>query len=73
MMKPLRRGTDGRGHTIVLALENPGQYGVWMKCENYAAHVPGGIAISWRYLLTKVTRVEAVALFERRVKVEELR
>lgn len=42
-------------------------YGVWRECENYAAHVRGGIAKTWRYCEKEMTLEAARELFERKV------
>lgn len=44
-----------------------GAFSVWAECKNYAAHVPGGIATSWRYCEKDMTREAAEALFSRKV------
>lgn len=43
-----------------------GGYIVWKLCENYAGHVRGGIAKTWRYVGQNLTHAEAVALMNRR-------
>jgi len=42
-------------------------FGVWAECRNYAAHVRGGIATSWRYCEKDMPREAAEALFARKV------
>lgn len=42
-------------------------YLIFKLCENYAGHVPGGIAKSWRYVARGLSLDEAKALFEKRL------
>ena len=43
------------------------QYAVYKLCENYAGHVRGGIATTWRYLEKGLTLQAAESLFNKKV------
>lgn len=44
-----------------------GGYYVFKLCENYAGHVRGGIAKTWRYIDRNLSHADAVALMNRRL------
>ncbi len=44
-----------------------GTYGVWAESLNYAAHLRGGIARSWRYCKLGLSLEDAEALFARKI------
>jgi len=41
-------------------------FGVWAECKNYAAHVHGGIAVTWRYVARGLDRAAAEKLLNKR-------
>jgi hypothetical protein len=43
-----------------------GSYMVFKLCENYAGHVRGGIAKTWRYIAKGLSLDEAKALMEKK-------
>lgn len=43
------------------------QYAVYKLCENYAGHVRGGIASTWRYIEKGLTLSAAETLFNKKV------
>lgn len=64
----IERGETAAGKVFVVWRENRnGTFGVWALCENYAAHVRGGVSKSWRYCSRRQTESEARAAFARRV------
>ena len=65
-MKALKIEANQSGKRYALAPLR-GAFSVWAECKNYAAHVHGGIATSWRYCEKDMTREAAEALFARKV------
>lgn len=64
-MATIKTYTNTRG--IKYALVSEGEtFGVWKLCENYAAHIRGGIAKTWRYVEKGMTKEAAEKLFNRR-------
>ena len=45
-----------------------GGYQVWRLCENYAGHVRGGIAKTWRYVDRNMSFEDAIELLNKKVK-----
>ena len=72
--KPKRRaiqhGLDGRGRKIALVYNGDDTYTLLVRAENYAGHVRGGIASTWRWFgpSQRMPRDEAEILFQRRIK-----
>lgn len=44
------------------------KFSVWKLCANYDGKVRGGVSHTWRYLVLDVSEVEAMGLFQRRLK-----
>jgi len=78
--KAIKHGTDSRGRKLALVDDGNGSFTVLVKCANYAAHVRGGIAYTWRavssqrgpngHAATSIPLAEATAIFLRRNKAE---
>jgi len=68
--KAIRHGTDSKGDKLALVDNGDNTFTVLVKRANYAAHVRGGIAHTWRYLgdSYRMTHEVADALFNRRNK-----
>lgn len=45
-----------------------GGYYVFKLCKNYAGHVRGGIAKTWRYIAKDLSHADAIDLLNKRVK-----
>jgi hypothetical protein len=67
MIQTLQAKTNSRGIRYALTT-NGSTFAVYKLCENYAAHVRGGIAKTWRYVEKNMTREAAEQLFARRSK-----
>lgn len=61
----IEQNKAGRRYAIVRAAN--GTFGVYAECRNYAAHVVGGIATTWRYCEKGLTEAAAQALFARKI------
>ncbi len=48
--------------------ESSGKYLIFKLCENYAGHVRGGIAKTWRYIAKDLTLEEAKSLLAKKAK-----
>lgn len=46
-----------------------GNYYVFKRCTNYAAHVHGGVSHSWRYILKTKDYAEALKVFEKKAEI----
>ena len=57
----------GRDERLDGADKSKGGYVVWKLCENYAGHVHGGIAKTWRYVEKDMSFSDAVTLMNRRL------
>jgi hypothetical protein len=71
--KAIKHGTDGRGRKMALVDNADGTFTVLVKCANYAGHVRGGIAYTWRVMgdSQRMARDAADALFNRRNRAGE--
>ena len=65
-MKAIRIDSNKAGKRYAL-VPNNGTFGVYAECSNYAAHVVGGIAKTWRYCEKGLTREAADALLARKL------
>ena len=65
--KAIKTGKDSRGRKLALADLGNGSFNVFVLCSNYAGHVRGGIAHTWRLKsgLQQMTLEAAEALFAR--------
>lgn len=66
-MKALKIEPNKAGRRYALVPKADGTFMVFAECHNYAAHVRGGIATSWRVHAQGLPRDAADALFARRV------
>ena len=73
--RAIKHGIDGKGDKLALVDNDDGSFMVMAKRGNYAAHVRGGMAWTWRALAKSrtsldyyLTREDAEALFKRRDK-----
>ena len=66
--KAIAHGQDGRRRKMALVDNGDGSFDVLVQCANYAGHVRGGIAYTWRGMIIRATREDATALFNRRNK-----
>jgi hypothetical protein len=67
--KAIKHGTDARGRKLALVDNGDATFTLLVKCANYAAHVRGGIAHTWRYIgCERMARADAEAVFARRNK-----
>lgn len=71
MTKALKIGKDGKGRKLALVARSDGSFNVLVLCSNYAGHVRGGIATTWRLAGQdqRMTRQDAEALFTKKNKV----
>ena len=65
-MKAIKIEANKAGKRFAL-VELDTTFGVYAECFNYAGHVRGGLAVSWRYIKKGLTREAAEALLARRV------
>jgi hypothetical protein len=65
-MKALKIAANKAGKRYALVPQN-GTFGVYAECSNYAAHVLGGVAKTWRYCEKGMPREAAEALFARKL------
>ena len=65
-MKTYKIGTNQAGCRYAI-VERPEGFAVYRECANYAAHVRGAIAYTWRYVQKGITLEEARALFDRAI------
>jgi hypothetical protein len=65
-MKAIKIEANKAGKRYALVARD-GTFSVWAECRNYAGHLPGGIAVTWRYCEKGLTREAADALFSRKV------
>jgi hypothetical protein len=65
-MKALRIGTN-KAECRFAIVPTEGSFAVYREAQNYAAHVRGGIAKTWRYVEKGLTLEAAEALFERKI------
>jgi hypothetical protein len=66
-MKAINTKTNSKGIQYALVVDND-KYGVYKLCENYARHIKGGIAKSWRYIQKNMSFDDANKLFLTRTK-----
>jgi hypothetical protein len=66
--KAIKHGTDASGRKLALVDNGDATFTVLVKCANYAAHVRGGIAHTWRFVGAegRMARADAEAVFARR-------
>jgi hypothetical protein len=67
-MKAQRIVSNTKGTRFALVRDQDGSFSVWRECQNYAAHVRGGIAKTWRYSDRKMTLEAAEAMLARKEK-----
>lgn len=65
MRKTVEKKASKRGIEYALVTDGA-TFEVWKLCENYARHVRGGIAKTWRYVEKGMTEDAARRLFQRR-------
>ena len=65
-MKAVKIGTN-KAECRFAIVATEGAFAVYRECCNYAAHVRGGIAKSWRYVEKGMTIEAAEALFARKI------
>lgn len=63
MLKAIKSGKDKQGNRVCVATEDGVKFGVLREHNNYSA---GRMVKSWRYIQYKMTRDEAVALFDKK-------
>jgi hypothetical protein len=68
--KAIRHGMDGKGRKLALIDNADGTFCVLVQCANYAGHIRGGIAHTWRYVgeSSRLTQPTGEALFAQRNK-----
>lgn len=66
-MKAVKIAANKSGIRYAIVADGRGTFGVYKECQNYAAHVRGGIANTWRYVERNLTREAADALFSRKI------
>jgi hypothetical protein len=64
--KAIARKANAKGILFALVAYEDGTFGVYKRCENYAAHCKGGISRTWRYVEKDMTQEAAKALYDRR-------
>ncbi len=65
-MKALKIATNQAGCRFAIVPHGE-TFGVWRECHNYAAHMRGGIAKTWRYVEKGLALEAAEALFDRKI------
>lgn len=65
-MKAAKIGTNQAGKRFAIVPQS-GFFAVYTECQNYAAHIRGGIAKTWRFCEKGLTIEAAEALFARKV------
>lgn len=66
-MKAIKIGTNKAGCRFAI-VQSGDTFAVYRECQNYAAHVRGGIAKTWRYVERGLALAAAEALFARKVE-----
>jgi len=64
----IEKGTNTVGKVYALVRDSDGTFSVWTIAENYAGHVRGGIAKSWRRCANGMTEDDARAMYARKLK-----
>ena len=71
--KAIKRGANAKGTIFAMVqYSDRSKYGVYKLCSNYCGNIKGGVRKSWRCVISKVSREEALALYERRLKGTQL-
>ena len=65
-MKALKVGANKAGCRFAI-ISNGATFAVYRECLNYAGHVRGGIAATWRYCEKDMTQDAAEAMFARKI------
>ena len=65
-MQALKIGTNKAGCRFAI-VPNCEKFSVYRECQNYAAHIKGGIAKTWRYVEQGMSLDAAQALFNRKI------
>lgn len=66
-MKAIKIEANKAGKRFALVAKADSTFTVYAECRNYASHVSGGIATSWRYCEKGMTKDAAEALFSRKI------
>jgi hypothetical protein len=66
-MKALKIGLNQKGRKYALVTDRDGTFSVWTLCANYASHVHGGIAHTWRYVNRRLDLETADNLYQKRL------
>lgn len=66
VMKALKIGSNKASKRYALVPLDD-KFSVWAECSNYASHVRGGVAKTWRYCQKDMTLEDAEALFTRKL------
>lgn len=66
MVKALKIAANQKGKRYALVPVG-GAFSVYAECLNYASHVRGGMAKTWRYCERGLTRDDAEALFAKKI------
>lgn len=64
----IEKGTNTVGKVFALVRDSDGTFSVWTLAENYAGHVRGGIAKSWRYCAKGMAEDDARAMYAKKLK-----
>ena len=65
-MKALKIGSNKKGVRYALVADGRA-FAVYKECANYASHVVGGIAYTWRYVGRNITLDQAEKLYDKRL------
>lgn len=65
-MKAIKIATNKAGCRFAIVPRN-GMYAVYREAQNYAAHVHGGIAKTWRYVAIDMSLTAANEMFEHKI------
>jgi hypothetical protein len=65
-MKALKIGSNQKGIRYAI-VKDGSAFSVYKECANYASHVPGSIAYTWRYVERNMPLEQAEKLFAKRV------
>lgn len=57
-MRATKMGANTVGTRYAIVEKTPGRFLVYRECANYAGHLPGGIAKTWRVVNEKMTLAE---------------
>lgn len=67
MTKAIKLGTNKAGCRFAIVAREEGRFSVLRECHNYAAHVRGGIAKTWRAVDTGLSIEAATALYDHKL------